>query len=264
MEPWTMRLTSWTPVVERLLADLGRSPHPWAIMKNHERLPALVGDIDLCLARQHWNAFTRVIDASLGQSMGSFRIVSCDHFIGVRLIFIVPASGPVPERRALEVDLADGVWWKGTLLCPAERVIGDFVTHREEELAPHTRAGFQAALTLTVSAIHRDGTLDEDEIDRKQILVKAKEEPDVFLRAMKALHGPAGVGAAQAFLGGGWTPSIGRALIAGRMRRSPLAYRRAIRFLQRKSRGHWRGLPRYVPDSAAHWLARVSQGHELK
>jgi hypothetical protein len=257
-----MRLTSWTIVVERLLVDLGQGPWPWAIMKNHEHLPAVVGDVDLCLAREHWDAFTRAIETSLGP-MGPFRLIWCDHFIGVRLIFIVPASGPVPGRRALEVDLADGVWWKGTLLCPADRVIGDFVSHLEGEPGPHTSAGFQAALRLTVSAIRRDGRLDRDEVEEKQIVVKARSEPAIFLRAMDALHGPAGVRAAQAILGGRWTASAGRDLIVGRIRRSSFAYRRAICFLQRKTQGHWRGLPRYVPDSAAHWLALVSRGHEL-
>src|SRR4029453_6081679 len=151
-----MRLTSWTPAVERLLSDLAQGPWPWAVMKNHEQLPVVVGDIDLCLAREHWNAVPRALSGSLDPP-GPFKIVSCDHFLGVRLIFIVPGSGPVPERRALEIDLADGVWWKGTPLCPADRVIEGFVTYQEGDPAPHTNVGFQAALRLTVAAIRRDG-----------------------------------------------------------------------------------------------------------
>jgi hypothetical protein len=256
-----MRLTSWTPVVVRLLDDLSQGPWPWAVMKNHDQLPVVVGDIDLCLARQHWNAFTRAIGISL-ESMDSFKIVSCDHFLGVRLIFIVPSSGPVPERRALEIDLADGVWWKGTLLCPADRVVQDFVNYQKEDPAPHTNVGFQAALRLTVSAIRRDGTLDQDEIERKQVVVRAHDEPEIFVRAMGVFHGPSGETAAQAILRGGWTAATGRKLIAGRMRRSPLPHRRAIWFLRRKAGRHWRGLPRYVP-STAQWLARISRGHRL-
>jgi hypothetical protein len=257
-----MRLTSWTPVVERLLRDFDQGPWRWTVMKNHEQLPVVVGDVDLCLAREQWNPFTQAIGISL-DSMGTFKIVSCDHFIGVRLIFIVPGSGPVPERRALELDLADGVWWKGTLLCPANRVIQDFVTYQEGEPAPHTSAGFQAALKLTISAIRRQGTLDRDEIERKQVMVKARDEPEIFVRAMEVFHGPAGVRAAQAILCGGWTAATGRRLIVGRMKRSPLPHRRAVCFLRRKTGRHWRGLPRYVPDSTAQWLARISRGHEL-
>jgi hypothetical protein len=47
------------------------------------------------------------------------------------------------------------------------------------------------------------------------------------------------------------------------MWRSPLPHRRAICFLRRKAGRHWRGLPRNVPDSTTHWLARVSRGHRL-
>jgi hypothetical protein len=257
-----MRLTSWTPVVERLLYDLNHGPWSWAVMKNHEQLPVVVGDIDLCVAERQWNAFTQAIGMSVN-SVDSFKIVSCDHFLGVRLIFIVPSSGPVPDRRALEIDLADGVWWKGTQLCPPDRVIQDFVNYKDANPAPHTNVGFQAALRLTVSAIRRDGTLDQEEIERKQVVVRAQDEPEIFVRAMGVLHGPLGETAAQAILRGGWTAATGRRLIASRMRRSPLPHRRAIYFLRRKAGRHWRGLPRYVPDSTAHWLARISRGHRL-
>jgi hypothetical protein len=255
-------LSSWRPVAEPLLAALRTGPWPWAVMKNHEHLPNVPGDIDLCVAKEHWDAFTRGIVGSLNE-IGIFGIVDCDHFVGVRLIFIVPAAGPAPEGKALEVDLADGVWWKGTLLCPPERILSAFVTHVENGSVPHTRVGFQAALTVTVSGIGHDGVLHLQERKRGEVERKAWQEPETFARAMEVFHGPVGVTAAEAFLTGTWTAALGRSLIANRMKRSGFPRQRASNFIRRKMSRHWRGLPRNVSDPTTDWLARTSRGHRV-
>jgi hypothetical protein len=252
---------SWTPIVERLLTELCSGPAHWAVMKNHERLPLLFGDIDLCLGKEHWDAFTSAIAVSLA-AMGSFKLISCDHFLGVRLIFVVPDSDPPPEQKALEIDLADGVWWKGTPLCSADRVVSEFVS-LSGSLAPHTREGFQAALSLTVSGISRGGTLDGKAVHRRDVSSKARQEPEVFIAAMEGFHGAAGKRAAEAFIHDEWTAATGLGLIARRMRRSAIPLVRTAYFCRRKATGHWRGLPRDVPDSTAAWLTRTVRGHRL-
>ncbi|MGH9319851.1 MAG: hypothetical protein ACRD3V_08165 [Vicinamibacteria bacterium] len=231
------------------------------MMKNHERLPVLFGDVDLCLGREHWDAFTDAIGASL-EAIGSFKLIDCDHFLGVRLIFVVPSSEPAPEEKALEIDLADGVWWKGTPLCSAECVLSEFVAS-PETFAPHTRVGFQAALGLTVSGITRAGALDREAIENRDVHAKAREEPVIFAAAMEAFHGAAGRPAAQAFIQGGWSPATGLTLIAHRMRRSAIPFDRMVYLARRKAMGHWRGLPRRVPGSTADWLTRTVPGHRI-
>jgi hypothetical protein len=254
--------TSWTPIAEHLLTDLGGGPWPWAVLKNHEHLPVVLGDMDLCVAARHHDAFTRAIASSL-RPMGTLRMIHCDHFLGVRLIFVVPAVGAAPGNRALELDLADGVWWKGTPLCSAERIISDFVVRSGDDPAPHTRVGFQAALSLTVSGIRRDGSLDTRLVQRRGLRPRAENESEVFVAAMELLHGEAGVSGARAFLSGEWTAAAGLRIIARRTKRSAIPpYPRLTHFVSRKIHRHWRGLPRVVSGSTDDWISRISRGHE--
>jgi hypothetical protein len=247
-------------VVEKVLFDLSEASVTWAVMKNHQELPDVRGDIDLCVARRDWERLTRQILTSLS-ALGSFSAVYCDHFTGVRLMFIAPSVGTPPGSKALEIDFGDGAWWKGTRLCSAADVLSAFADRSSEAWIPHTQLGFQAALTLTVSAIRRGGTLDLERIRRKSVSVYAGSDPDGFLRAMRLFHGPAGERAARAFLDQRWRASDGALLILGRMRRSIVPYHRIRSFVGRKIMWHWRGLPRVIDRPTQEWLASVSAGH---
>jgi hypothetical protein len=243
--------SSWVPVVRSTLPLLTAQLPDWAVLKNHAELPNVTGDIDLCVPRARWDAFVDAYQQALG-AIGTYAVVSCDHFLGVRLVFAVPLHHECVQ--ALEVDLADGVWWKGTRLLKAAQLL----EHAIDDARGFRRlpGGFEAAYQLTVNVLPRGGE------KRDAVYAKATVDADRFCQAMRALHGVAGGRAAERFLAGELPTWRGLPLTARRMLRgmaSPLA--RPASFARRKASGHWRGLPRRVDGSTAAWLERVGRGH---
>jgi hypothetical protein len=249
----------WTPLVERLLPLLSRQVPEWAVLKNHARLPVVTGDIDLCVPRSWWDTFVDAYLSALAAT-GSFAVVVCDHYIGVRFTFAVPLDGSVDH--ALEIDLADGVKWKGTrLLSAADTLVGCVLDERGFR---RVSTGIEAAYQLTCNAVRHGGGLAEDVIQAKAIRTKALADVDTFHRAMVSMHGWAGGWAARRFVADEWRFGLGTLLTTRRMARAakhPLA--RPAALAQRKARAHWRGLPRPVEGTPSAWLRRASRGHRF-
>jgi hypothetical protein len=238
----------WTPVVRSTLPLLTAQLPEWAVLKNHAELPNVTGDIDLCVPRARWDAFVDAYLQALAAN-GAHAVVACDHFLGVRLLFAVALDADC--RHALELDLADGVWWKGTrLLGGAELLEHAVADPRGFRRLP---AGFEAAYQLTVNG------------GSAPVRAKAAADADGFRRAMRALHGATGARAAEGFLAGRPLAWGGMPLVARRLRRAsaaPLA--RPAAFARRKLSAHWRGLPRRVDGSTDAWLERVARGHRCQ
>jgi hypothetical protein len=244
--------SSWAPVVSSILPLLTELLPGWAVLKNHQRLPEVTGDVDLCVPRAGWDAFLDGYLRALAAT-GSYAVASCDHYLGVRLVFA--ASLDRPRARALEVDLADGVWWKGTRLLGGAELAGYAIGDpRGFRRLPE---GVEAAYRLTIGLHERHGDA--------ALRARALADPGNFRHAMLAMHGRAGARAAARFLTGEWPPLRGLPLIGRRAFRaaaSPLA--RPAAFARRKAMRHWRGLPRGVEGSAAAWLELVSPGHPCR
>jgi hypothetical protein len=248
---------------DRLAASILRNlPQPgqaWAVLKNHDGLPHVSGDIDLCAGRGDWSRVTGAIKEQADE-LGKHVAVACDHYLGVRLIFIVPISRRPVE--VLEIDLADGIWWKGTQLLTAEMALRTAGQGRHGH--PVVSRGVEAAFLLTVYAIGRAGELDQAVVASKGVLWKAQLDEQGFVRTMALLHGPSGVEAASAFLSGRWRARRGMALIVGRWRRSTRhPARRTAAFVHRKSVGHCRGVPRELGGSLDRWIDRIAPGHDV-
>lgn len=238
-------MSRWASVVRSTLPLLTAQLSEWAVLKNHAELPNVTGDIDLCVPRARWDTFVDAYLQALAAN-GAHAVVTCDHFLGVRLVFAVALDGEC--LHALELDLADGVWWKGTRLLGGaellEHAIGD---PRGFRRLPE---GFEAAYQLTVNG------------SSAPVRARATADADRFRRAMRILHGAAGARAAERFLAGRSSAWSGLPLVARRMRRasaSPLA--RPAAFARRKASAHWRGLPRRIDSSTGAWLERVARGH---
>lgn len=249
----------WAPVVSSLLPALADRVAGWAVLKNHEPLPAVSGDIDTCLVRARWDDFLRALADEL-RPWGGHTIVACDHYLGVRLVFV---ASTVPGDRSgacLEVDLADGVWWKGRRLAPASAILAAAVKDPRGFL--RASAGWEAAVLLTLSALDRTGRLREEVVASRRIREKASEDPVGFVAAMTTFHGRAGAVGAERFLDDRWIAGAGLAVIRHRMGSDPFAWgSRPAAFARRKAMSHWRGLPRTVGDDPEPWLARVGRGH---
>jgi hypothetical protein len=248
---------------DRLAASiLGNLPQPgraWAVLKNHDDLPRISGDIDLCTGREDWSRVTGAIREQANE-LGKHAVVACDHYIGVRLNFIVPISRRPVE--VLEIDLADGIWWKGTQLLSAEMALRTAEEGRHRH--PVVSRGVEAAFLLTVHAIGRAGELDQAVVASKGVLWKAQHDEQGFVRTMALLHGASGVEAASAFLSGRWRARYGMALIVGRWRRaSRHPARRSAAFLHRKAVGHCRGELRELRGSVDRWIDRIAPGHDV-
>jgi hypothetical protein len=106
----------WAPLVERLLPLLSTEVREWAVLKNHARLPVVTGDIDLCVPRERWDAFVEAYLSAL-EAAGSFAVITCDHYLDARFTFAIPLEGQA--SRALQIDLMDGLCWRGTRLLSA-------------------------------------------------------------------------------------------------------------------------------------------------
>jgi hypothetical protein len=248
---------------DRLAASILRNlPQPgqaWAVLKNHDGLPHVSGDIDLCAGRGDWSRVTGAIKEQ-AHELGKHVVVACDHYLGVRLNFVVPVSRQPVE--VLEIDLADGIWWKGAQLLSAEMALRTAEEGRHGY--PVVSRGVEAAFLLTVHALGRAGELDQAVVASKGVLWKAQRDEPEFLRTMALLHGQSGVEAATAFLSGRWRGSHGIRLIVGRWRRATRhPARRSAAFLQRKSIGHCRGVPRELGGSLDRWIDRIAPGHDV-
>jgi hypothetical protein len=249
----------WTPLVQRLLPMLSSQVPDWAVLKNHARLPVVTGDIDLCIPRCRWDAFVDAYLAALATT-GSYAVVICDHYIGARFTFAVPLDGPID--RALQIDLMDGICWKGTRLLSATEMLVNCVW--DERGFRRVTTGLEAAVQLTCNALGHAGALRPDVVRAKGIRKKALANIDLFHDAMLAMHGRAGRWAAQRFVDDRWWCPVGLLLTFRRMlmaTRHPFA--RSITFMRRKARAHYRGFPRHVPAARSAWLRQVSRGHRL-
>jgi hypothetical protein len=192
-----------------------------------------------------------------------YAIVTCDHYLGVRLVFVAAMAARSRPSHALELDLADGVWWRGTRLAYASRIVDGAVP--DPRGFWRSRDGWEAAVLLTRSALHRGGGLRSEVVDGRRIRDKASADIEGFREAMSALHGPSGGVAAERFLNDRWTAPTGRMLARHRMRRDPVGWpARSVAFARRKAMGHWRGLPREIGDDPQRWLERVSRGHPCR
>ncbi len=248
----------WTTAVAVLLAELSRRIPEWAVLKNHERLPMVTGDIDACAPRARWDDVLSCVLDVLGQR-GRHVVVICDHYLGVRLLFAARLDHP--SGRALEMDLADGLWWKGHQLLPARSLL-EHATWDTREFRRLT-AGAEAAVLLTLSGMRRSGGLAAGTSAVVRAREKARMEPYTFVEVMAAAHGIAGRRAARRFLRGAWSTPTGAALVGRRALRGPAAaVRRVVAFGGRKVAGHWRGgLPRAVGGDPGRWLERVGTAH---
>lgn len=250
---------TWTPVVASLLPTLSVRLPGWVVLKNHERLPEVSGDIDTCLDRHRWDDFTRTL-ADVVRSWGPHAIVACDHYVGVRLLFVASMVSGDRTARCLEIDLADGIWWRGTHLAPASAIAAFAVPDRRGFL--RTTDGWEAAVVLTLSGLGRTGALRESTVRSRRVRERASGDRAGFVAAMAALHGRAGAVGAERFLEDRWGVSTGLGLVLHRMGADPLdGPSRAVAFARRKAMSHWRGLPRTVGDDPERWLRRVARGH---
>lgn len=231
----------------------------WAVLKNHARLPVVTGDIDLCVPPSRWDAFLDAYLSALA-SAGSYAVVVCDHHSGVRVTLAVPLDTRVDH--VLQIDLMDGIRWKGTLLLSAADMLANCM--RDMRGFRRMPAGVEAAHQLTSEAIRRGGGLASDRIAAKAIRQKALADPVTFDRTMLVLHGRPGGWAARRFITNEWQCWVGLLLTSRRMLRAlrhPLT--RSVTFARRKAQAHWRGVPRRVDGSSVAWLQRVSRGHRV-
>jgi hypothetical protein len=249
----------WTPLVERLLPLLTRQVPEWAVLKNHAQLPVVTGDIDLCLPRSRWDAF---LDAYLSalEGFGSFAVVVCDHYLDARFTFALPLDGQ--PGRVLQVDLMDGLTWKGARLLSAAEILADY--RWDARGFRRVTTGLEAAVQLTCNAVGRGGNLRHDVVRTKGVQAKALADADAFHRAMVAMHGRMGGSAAGRFVADEWRCPIGLLLVGRRMLLTrPRMLARASRFVRRKAMAHYRGFPRDVPGAPAAWHRQVSRGHRV-
>lgn len=245
-----------------LLPTLSARVAGWTVLKNHEQLPVVTGDIDTCLAPERWDDLVDGL-ADVLQPWGTCGIVVCDHYMGVRLLFVASMTGLVPSQTALEIDLADGVWWKGTRLAPASSVVDDAVW--DPRGFRRSADGWEAAVLLTRSAVRRDGGLRAAVVVARRIREKAAADGDGFRTAMVRLHGPQGAAAAERFMSDRWSSRVGRELLRHRMTRDPLGWpARSVAFARRKAMRHWRGLPREIGRDPERWLKRIGRGHPCR
>lgn len=260
-EPTNRVTRSWTDTVAVLLPTLSERMPDWTVLKNHERLPEVTGDIDLCLDRSRRDAFTREL-VDLLRSEGDFSVVWCDHFPDLRLVFVIDNDLPAGQGSALELDLADGVWWKGRRLMAASEVV------RRATKDPRgfrcASPGTEAAFHLTVESLSRWGRLRTTARHFPRIKELAERDEEAFVDAMHRMHGAIGRRVARRFLGGAWSPLDGWLVVVRRIARGPAGFlRRGTSWLRRRRMGHWRGLPRTMPHGAEEWLARVGPGHRV-
>jgi hypothetical protein len=253
---------AWTPLVSSLLPTLSVRVRGWTVLKNHDHLPAVTGDIDTCLAPERWDDFVDALAGAL-EPWGGHEIVTCDHYVGVRLVFVARVTGPTRSPTALEIDLADGVWWKGSRLVAADAIADEAVA--DPRGFRRSADGWEAAVLLTRSAMRRDGALRTGVVDARRIREKATADAEGFRTAMSRLHGPSGADAAERFLSDRWTAWVGLGLrrhLSGTDRAGwPM---RTAAFARRKAMRHWRGLPREVGDDPERWLERVGRGHACR
>lgn len=252
--------STWTETVGVLLPELSERMPDWVVLKNHERLPEVTGDVDLCVDRRRWEAFTEHLLGVLSR-LGNFSVVWCDHYPDLRVVLVVDTSSS-PRRSALELDLADGIWWKGHRLLDASEVL--------DRASPDLRGfrcaspGTEAAFHLTVESLTRTGGLKTSARHFPRIQGLALRDEEVFVGAMGGMHGAAGRRAARRFLEGTWGTLDGLLLVARRIARGPTGFlRRAASWVRRRRMRHWRGLPREIPEGTNEWLARVGPGHRV-
>jgi hypothetical protein len=189
---------------------------------------------------------------------GSYAVVICDHYIGMRSTFAIPLDCPV--NRVLEIDLADGITWRGTYLLPAAELLMNSIW--DERGFRRVPTGMEAAYQLTCNALRHGGGLERDIVGAKAIREKALDDFDIFQAVMLAMHGSPGELAARRFVRDEWQPSVGLLLTGHRILRAaryPLARPTAV--ARRKAMIHWREFPRRVEESPAAWLRRASRGH---
>src|SRR5919109_5368740 len=178
----------WTRVVARILPDMRREVSRWTVLKNHDSLPTVPGDIDLCLHRSDWELFTQHLGKALSQC-GNFMMLVCDHYLGVRLVFVVPTDRPYVDS-ALELDLADGIWWKGHQLVEAAEIVRAGLDDPRgfKGAPPGTEAGFH----LTIQVLDRFGRLRQGARPFQRLDDLAHQDPFGFCAAMERMHGPIG------------------------------------------------------------------------
>lgn len=251
---------SWTQLVAAVLPRMRERMPEWAVLKNHESLPCVTGDVDLCVDHSQWNAFTYHLLDILSE-FGDYAAVFCDHFVGVRLIFMVRRNDSL-SASVLEVDLADGIWWKGHRVLDAR----DVITLARDDPRGFRCAtpGTEAAFHLTVETLGRLGSLKQTARHFRRTRELAGRDAKGFAASMTLMHGVIGADAARRFLEGSWNSFEGLLLIVRRMGRGPLGlYRRAIYWTSRRRHLHWRSLPRRVPHGIDEWLSRVGRGHPV-
>lgn len=252
---------AWSGIVAHLLPELTERVPGWVVLKNHEGLPEVTGDIDLCVDRSRWDSFTDQALRVLSR-LGDFSVVCCDHFPDLRLVFVVDIGRSSASASALELDLVDGIWWKGHRLLPAPEVAA--LAHDDRRGFRYASPGTEAAFHLTVESLGRLGSLKTAARHFSRIRDLAGQDEEGFLHAMERMHGRAGARAARHFMAGTWGPIEGWLLIARRIGRGPSGlYRRAAHWIGRKALRHWRGLPRDVAHGTEEWLARVGRGHRI-
>jgi hypothetical protein len=255
---------AWTSVAATVLERLAEDSADWMVLKHHERLPEVTGDIDLCVAREEWDRTLGVIAAALGD-LGEFAITDCDHWPHVRLTFTTPLHiGDVPTR-ILQIDLIDGVLWRGVQLAPATALLADHrIAGDPGEIPPaRSSAGLRAALFLTY-AVQASGRLSAAALAAEGVEGLAREDPEGFVQAMRRCHGRVGTRSARHFLAGTWKRHEGLALHARRLLRQPADHLRLGRAsIERRRRGHWRRISRDLPRGLSEWMSVHASGHRV-
>ncbi len=256
---------AWSPVAEAVLERLSADADHWMVLKHHERLPEVTGDIDLCVPRAEWDKTLEVIRAELGE-LGDFAITYCEHWPHARLMFIAPRHVGDEPMRILQIDLIDGVLWRGMQLAPAAALLSDHQTVSDAGgvRLPHSSSGLRAALFLTAYGIEGSGRLSGAVIEAKAVGALAREDPDGFITAMRKCHGRVGTLAARRFLADRWSRHQGLVLHTRRLLRRPVEHFRLARAaVERRRRGHWRRLSRDLPGGLPEWLSVHAGGHPV-
>jgi hypothetical protein len=197
---WGFSVMDWSPLIQELLGRLSGSPVGWAVLKNHEALPRLDGDIDCAVPRNEWDGFTDEV-VRIGHAAG-VGVAICEHWPGVRAHFFVPREAP-EGFIALEVAAFDSVWWRGRPIVTADDLIAQrFLDQRGFW---RLRDGYEAGVLFLCNAMHFDGSRDEEAIAKRRILEKARADPKAFTSFLKRATGPLGARAGDIFLRGSWS-----------------------------------------------------------
>jgi hypothetical protein len=256
---------AWTPVAELILERLSRDVEQWMVLKHHDQLPEVSGDIDLCVPHTEWERTFAVIKSALDE-LGEFGITYCEHWPHARLMFIAPLPAGDAPARVLQIDFIDGVLWRGVQVAPATELLAG---HRTESdvggiRLPHSSAGLRAALFLTAYAVQASGRLSTEAVEAEGIVSLARADPDGFTRAMQTCHGRVGALAARRFLDGRWSRHLGLVLHARRLLGRPVDHLGlAEAGVTRRSRGHWRRISRDLPGGRAEWMSVHASGHPV-